>query len=530
MSDRNIGNKETLIVKRSESLLFKFGVVFAVFTVVTLVLGGIATYRLQERIYEQRIEESVRHLSEYLQVLIRADGDDFVQYQDYMKAHGKEVLIPVDFDGNYLPALDRYERVFNEHHPGKTLGYDISFDELSDEVKNAFAVYTHEYWLYVFESAARVFDVDYTYYVTATDEPYHMYYIIDAVRDEKEVDGQTFLDLCQDIYEAPDRFPVMWKVWETGESVSEHDEIENEHGHVYTYYSPLYINGEKLGVIAVDVPISSINAMILRNTLILVLTMAFILIMGVIVTLFFMEKNYIAKLEALVSNIRKFTKTKDPKIAHVIEYDARSGDEIAALANHTAEMMLELDKYMKNLTTATNELSETRKHANELQAMANRDPLTGIRNKNAYEDEIKKLEWEVAGGEDKFGLAMVDLNNLKAINEVYGHDNGNIAIKELCFLVCNIFKHSPVFKIGGDVFGIILKNGDYENVDNLVDELNKEIEKRLSDENLEPWKRISASIGVAIFDSSKDFTVSDVFKRADFDLIKKKQELKADGK
>ncbi len=527
MRDNSATNQKSLTGKKSESLLFKFGVAFAVFTVVTLVLGGIATYRLQERIYEQRIEDNVKNLSEYLQALIKADGEDFIQYQEYMKEHGDEVLIPFDFDGDYLPALDRYQKLFAEQYPGKVLGYDISFDELSDEVKNAFAVYTHEYWLYVFESATKVFEVDYTYYVTSTGEPYHMYYVIDAVREEKIVDGKSCINVCMDIYEAADRFPVMWKVWETGEILPEHDEVSNEYGHVYTYYYPLYIYGEKMGIIAVDVPISSINATILRNTLILITTMGFILIVGVILTLAFMERNYIAKLEALVTNIKKYTKTKDPKIAHVIEYDARGGDEISALANHTAEMMLEMDKFMKHLSTATNELTETRRQASELQALANRDALTGIRNRSAYEDEIRKLEWDVAGGEDKFGLAMVDLNNLKAINEEHGHDSGNTAIKELCMLVCNVFKHSPVFRIGGDVFAVILKNSDYENVEKLVEELYAEIDRRLADDSLEPWQRISAAIGVALFDPEKDFTVSDVFKRADTNMYKRKEEMKA---
>ncbi len=525
--EENTNRKKPLTGKRTESLFIKFGTVFAVFTIVILILGGLATYKLQEMIYEQRIEETVTHLTQYLQVLIKADGDDFVQYQAYMLEHGDEVLVPYDFDGNYLSALEEYERLFSDQYPGKTLGSDISFDELSDEVKNAFAVYTHEYWLYVFESATRVFNVDYTYYVTTDDKPNHMRYIIDAVRDPKTVDGKDYINLSAEINEVPEELPVLWSVWEAGESVAERDEVNNSYGNEYSYYEPLYINGEKMGIIGVDIPIASVNAQILKNTMILETTMALILIVGVIITLTFMEKNYIRRLETLVGHIRKYTMTKDPKIAHVIEYDSRNGDEISALSKETAKMMLELDKYLKHLSNANNELSETKRHADELQALANRDPLTGIRNKSAYEDEIRKLEWDVAGGADSFGIGIVDLNNLKEINEKYGHDNGNLAIRELCFIVCNVFKHSPVFRIGGDVFAIILKNGDYGNVHQLVDELNDTVKKKLQDESLEPWKRISAAIGIALFDPKADFTVGDVFKRAESNMYKKKREMKA---
>ena len=519
--------KKPLAGKRAESLFIKFGTVFAVFTIVVLILGGLVTYKLQERIYEQRIEETVTHLTQYLQVLIKADGEDFVQYQDYILEHGEEVLVPYDFDGDYLPALEEYERLFSDRYPGKTLGTDITFDELSDDVKKAFAVYTHEYWLYVFESATRVFNVDYTYYVTADDKPNHMRFIIDGVRDAKSVDGKDYIDLSAAINEVSEVLPVLWKVWEAGESINEHDEIHNSYGNEYSYYEPLYINGTKMGIIAVDIPIASVNSNILKNTMILEFTMALILIVGVIITLKFMEKNYIRRLETLVGHIRKYTQTKDPKIARVIEYDSRSGDEISALSHETAKMMLELDKYLKHLSNANNELSETRKHADELQALANRDPLTGIRNKNAYEDELRKLEWDVAGGADSFGLGIVDLNNLKEINEKYGHDNGNLAIRELCFTVCNVFKHSPVFRIGGDVFAIILKNGDYGNVHQLIDELNDTVQKKSQDQSLEPWKRISAATGIALFDPKVDFTVADVFKRAESNMYKKKQEMKA---
>ena len=527
MREESTSRNEPIKGKRTESLFFKFGMVFAVFTLVILIITGLATYKLQERIYEQRLEESVRQLTQYLQVLIKADGDDFVQYQTYMLEHSDEVLVPLDYDGNYLPAQEEYERLFADQYPGKSLGSDISFDELSVEVKNAFAVYTHEYWLYVFESAAKIFGADYAYYVTPTGEPDHIYYIIDGVRDEKVVDGKSYIDLCADIYQDAENYPVIWKVWEVGKDSPEHEVIHNAYGHAYGYYSPLYINDEKMGIIAVDVPISSINSQILRNTLILEAVTALIIIVAVIITLTFMERNYIAKLESLVGHIKTYTRTKDPKIAHVIEYDSRGGDEISVLANETAKMMLEMDKYLKHLSTANNALSETKKHADELQALANRDPLTGIRNRSAYDDEIKKLEWDVAGGEDKFGLGMVDLNNLKAINEEFGHDAGNIAIKELCFIVCNVFKHSPVFRIGGDVFAIILKKGDYDNVHQLVDDLNAEVERRAKDESLEPCKKISAAIGIAIFDPKADFTVGDVFKRAESNMYKKKQEMKA---
>ena len=78
------------------------------------------------------------------------------------------------------------------------------------------------------------------------------------------------------------------------------------------------------------------------------------------------------------------------------------------------------------------------------------DALTGIRNKMAYDYEVEKLEKDLADGFNEFGLAMVDLNFLKKSNDTYGHEKGNISIRRLCMLVCEVFEHSPVFRIGGN--------------------------------------------------------------------------------
>lgn len=228
-----------------------------------------------------------------------------------------------------------------------------------------------------------------------------------------------------------------------------------------------------------------------------------------------------------MSSVKQYTVSKNPEIAEVIEYDVNTRDEISSLANQTAAMILELDHYMKNLVNTTRELTETRQYAKDLHDLANRDSLTGIRNKTAYDNEIERLGGELSSGLDRFGIAMIDLNFLKKTNDRYGHDKGNISIKKLCDLVCDIYVHSPVYRIGGDEFAVILKNVDYENASELEKTFNAEIDRIYNDTTLEPWERISAAIGVALFDRSKDHTVDDVFRRADEAMYRRKQEMKA---
>ena len=163
-----------------------------------------------------------------------------------------------------------------------------------------------------------------------------------------------------------------------------------------------------------------------------------------------------------------------------------------------------------------------------MRELANKDALTGVKNKLAYDRETRRVEAEMEADKGKrFGLVMIDLNFLKRINDTFGHEQGNIAIKKLCHIVCTIFAHSPVFRVGGDEFAVMLENDDYENADALVAELNATLENMAKDDTLEPWERVSAAIGFARYDAAADSSVANVFKRADREMYNRKKAMKA---
>ncbi len=517
-------------VKKTDSLIFRFAVVFAIFTVVALTLIGIATYVLQNRMYRAQVESNISDLSEYLSCFLTDEALDFANHQKFLIEHHDEVLIPIDYDYNYAPAQQRYEALLAEEFPGMAYGQDITFDQLSDELKIARAIYIQEYCLKVFEQAAQSFNVPYCYYIVPNEDSYECCFIIDGIREERVVDGKAYIDLAMYFDEELDKVPVLWKVWDAQKAIHEFEIYNNEYGYTYAYYSPLVIDGTPLGLVTVDYEIDAVNHEILNRVFNTCAGTAIVLILCVIVLLIYINRRHIRKLENLVQNVKQYTIEKNPDIARAIAADAVGRDEISDLARRTADMILELDKYMKNLLNTTKELTETRQQAKDLQALANKDSLTGVRNKTAYDDEIRKLKREAVQGLDKFGIGIIDLNDLKTINEEFGHDKGNIAVKNLCRLVCNVFKHSPVFRIGGDQFAVILKNGDYDAVESLVNEFYIEAARNQMNDALEPWEKYSAAIGVALFDRDTDFTVNDVSKRAEANMFAKKQKMKADGK
>ncbi|MBR3316575.1 MAG: diguanylate cyclase, partial [Atopobiaceae bacterium] len=62
----------------------------------------------------------------------------------------------------------------------------------------------------------------------------------------------------------------------------------------------------------------------------------------------------------------------------------------------------------------------------------------------------------------EFGLVICDVNGLKIINDTNGHQAGDEYIRQACKMVCDIFSHSPVYRIGGDEFAVILTGRDYK--------------------------------------------------------------------
>ena len=120
---------------------------------------------------------------------------------------------------------------------------------------------------------------------------------------------------------------------------------------------------------------------------------------------------------------------------------------------------------------------------------------------------------------------MVDVINLKKVNDTLGHECGDTYIKGCCSIVCNIFKHSPVFRIGGDEFVIILKNDDFANRDALLAEVETEFEKTFAMTDRPEYERFSASVGMAVCEGAED-AVSAVFKRADEAMYAEKAEFK----
>lgn len=154
--------------------------------------------------------------------------------------------------------------------------------------------------------------------------------------------------------------------------------------------------------------------------------------------------------------------------------------------------------------------------------LANRDALTGVKNKYAYLTAEAHLNEQIEVKTDglEFAIAVCDINGLKQVNDEKGHSEGDAFIKDGCAIICDIFDHSPVYRIGGDEFVIIMSGSDYANRYDLLKHFyNIQVENRHNG-------KVTIAYGMAEYIPEKDLTLQDVFERADNLMYENKKRFK----
>ena len=302
-------------------------------------------------------------------------------------------------------------------------------------------------------------------------------------------------------------------------------EEKTEWGTDYTGAMPIKDSfGKAIAVLAVDIDISFIDGMIREYAAVNIgiVSVAGALFIGLF--LLWSRRNITLPIKKLEKSAVGFAdRSHGQRDVEALNFKApkiTANNEIKSLSDAVVKMTEDMRTYVVEIISAEDK-------AQKMQELANRDALTGIRNKTAYDNEIKRLQGKLEQGDTKIGLAVVDLNFLKRINDTCGHDKGNETIRKLSNLICEIFAHSPVFRIGGDEFVIILRGADYDNCDQLIEKLDNALSAMAADDTLEPWEKVSAAIGVAFYDESKDDDLNSVFRRADHVMYDRKKEMKA---
>lgn len=291
-----------------------------------------------------------------------------------------------------------------------------------------------------------------------------------------------------------------------------------EWGWLCSDYYPVYnSNNELVCIVGCDVDVEDMMTAkhtylisVITNTLLVTL----VIILGAI---FFISILIVNPLNAISKNIKRFVPSSDTTEANVINLNLKGHNEITDIYDNIRSMQISIVDQIKNNNIMQKDIEQQANQINKLNAETFRDALTHVGNKGAYLQKAKELNIK----NNNFAIVMVDINDLKQINDLYGHKAGDLFIQGCCKIICNTFKHSPVYRIGGDEFVVVIENEDYPNRHSLFEKLKLEYKISYHNTMNSPWEKFSASCGMAE-NSSDDSSVELVFKRADEAMYKEK--------
>ena len=185
--------------------------------------------------------------------------------------------------------------------------------------------------------------------------------------------------------------------------------------------------------------------------------------------------------------------------------------------NYDIQLDYEKDDEVGRLTKTFRRLvSHMKEQVTDLNKRAYVDALTSVRNKGAYAAYIEELQNRIDQKTERvaFAVGVFDCDDLKLVNDRYGHDKGDLYLKTASRLICRIFQHSPVFRIGGDEFSVIMQGEDYENRGPLEARFREEA-ARISAAAENPWEKVHVAMGIAVYNPEQDGAVIDTVRRAD---------------
>lgn len=294
-------------------------------------------------------------------------------------------------------------------------------------------------------------------------------------------------------------------------------------------------NGNLICNVGCDVAMDEIMVQRRRNLLYTAVGAFLLTALVLTLAILIVDRSIVKPLNRITVEMKKFSPAegKDYDASGVIDLGIGSRDEIEDIYQGIKEMQLNIVDYLNDLEAmqrdkerAENDIKDKEKQIGQISREAYRDPLTGVGSKAAYSRKISELNGLIGKHEDAvFAIVMVDVNRLKQINDNYGHSFGDAYLRGCCHVICDVYKHSSVYRIGGDEFVVILEGEDYEKRLKRLSQLKAEFDKAGSDTSADPWLRFSAASGMAER-ASDDNSVELVFKRADKAMYEDKMEFK----
>ena len=305
-------------------------------------------------------------------------------------------------------------------------------------------------------------------------------------------------------------------------------------GWLCSAYAPVYDSeGQLICHVGCDIDMDDVMASRTRALLFDIFGSAAFTLLVMLLAIHYTKQTVIKPLSKITYSMGKFSPSRDTDYekSGVIDLNIRNNDEIGDIYHAIQAMQKRIVDYINDIVVIQKEKEIAEKDAKlkekeigKISKEAYSDTLTHVGNNIAYSKKIADMN-ENLNNESEFAIVMIDVNFLKMINDNYGHSAGDSYLAGCCKVICNIYKHSPVFRVGGDEFVVILYGTDYQERYERIKEMKDTFEQSYRQTDVDPWLRYSVAFGMAEF-SSEDGTVEAVCERADKEMYKEKASFK----
>lgn len=511
-------------LRRIDSITFKLALGLALFTVLLTLVAGVCAHTLMYRVARQEAERDLATVAQELATHMTGKIVDIADCQAYLLENKDKITVSTGFSES-APEELAFDRAFAAAFPGKVFGADVSFNDLTDDLKLLYATWCQEEWILAFETCRRDFNLACVYYVLPQVSHERVIYLVPPRRRSVAQDGNDpHLHICESISAPTYTNRVLVEAWESGMIQTGNCALDDKYGADRTRVYPLSVEGEALGLICVGANLRALSlsawlkALILMGIFIAVSALVGFLLMRLI------HRRYIQKIIRLSDYVESYADDKDAGIADRIDEEKSGHNELTVLYQLLSSVIRELQNPFESIETITDELSSTKEEAERMNHLANTDALTGLGNKAAYDEELGKLQAEIDAHAATFTIVMIDLNYLKRINDQNGHDKGDLALRKVTEQIRTAFTNCPAFRIGGDEFVVILRHTASLHASVLVNGFLKRLEDEPSPD---PWTHISAAVGYWSYGQDGAVTIKDIFERADQKMYAHKVSMKA---
>lgn len=148
------------------------------------------------------------------------------------------------------------------------------------------------------------------------------------------------------------------------------------------------------------------------------------------------------------------------------------------------------------LQGVSRDVTELRQLQEEMAALALRDPLTGLANRRLFDELLAADLSRTQRDERSLAVAFLDLDGLKHVNDVYGHDAGDVVLRETASRLRSVLRGADkIARLGGDEFAVIYSPGDSSSF-NLIPRIDHALAEPIAID-AETFVTCPASIGVA---------------------------------